>query len=428
MTFEILLLRQIIHCIKNNNTGINSKKIKYTYYIFMKSVVMEIINPHAYRFYSVLILLYFSDMILLLSNIWNSLSVTNSPLFLGCILSIGVLFPIALKKINSNHAGSAVGLPGLYLRRIIVFAVILVGALFGIADTWIGFIITSLCIGYLSLLTLTVLEAANTKLVLQGHISSQMASRIMQTIVQLGSFFGAMASGYLLLALNFNKLICFICIFDIIISATARFIFFEKPETRVKKSEIEHSISRKHLPANLIYLCIVIALVGLHISAFNVLTPVIFQNIKNLGSQYFGLCSAAAGLGAFSAAFVNINWFRFIIPAIILFLADCIFTLSWHPYFAVLACLFIGFSINTIRINARKFIIDNTSNDTQADQVSGMSALMYTLAQSIGPMIFGILTGSAVLGAYSAIYLFPAVALVMFVWVIIVRGMSGVIK
>lgn len=396
--------------------------------LFTKSAIMEIIKPHAYRFYSVLILLYFSDMVLLLSNIWNSLRVTNSPLFLGSILSIGVLFPIALKKINANHARSSIGLPGLYLRRIVVFGVILVGALFGIADTWIGFIITSLCIGYLSLLTLTVLEAANTKLVLQGHISSQMASRIMQTIIQLGSFFGAMASGYLLLALNYNNLICFICIFDIIVSATARFIFFEKSETGMSKSDILHNLSRKYLPTNLIYLCIVIALVGLHISAFNVLTPVIFQNVKDLGSQYFGLCSAAAGLGAFSAAFVNIDWFRFMIPAITLFLADCIFTLSWHPYFAVLACLFIGFSINTIRINARKFIIDHTSNDTQADQVSGLSALMYTLAQSIGPMMLGILTGSAVLGAYSAIYLFPAVALVMFVWVVIIRRMLGVIK
>ena len=389
---------------------------------------MEIIKPHAYRFYSVLILLYFSDMVLLLSNIWNSLRVTNSPLFLGSILSIGVLFPIALKKINANHAHSSIDLPGLYFRRIIVFGVILVGALFGIADTWIGFIITSLCIGYLSLLTLTVLEAENTKLVLQRHISSQMASRIMQTIVQLGSFFGAMASGYLLLALNYNNLICFICIFDIIVSATARFIFFEKSKIGISKSDIPHNLSKKHLPTNLIYLCIIIALVGLHISAFNVLTPVIFQNVKDLGSQYFGLCSAAAGLGAFSAAFVNIAWFRFMIPAIILFLADCIFTLSWHPYFAVLACLFIGFSINTIRINARKFIIDHTSNDTQADQVSSLSALMYTLAQSIGPMMFGILTGSAVLGAYSAIYLFPTVALIMFVWVVIIQRMSGVIK
>ena len=92
---------------------------------------------------------------------------------------------------------------------------------------------------------------------------------------------------------------------------------------------------------------------------------------------------------------------------------------------AIVACLFIGFSINTIRINARKTIIDKTSNDNEADQVSSLSALMYTLAQSIGPMVFGILTGSAVLGAYSAIYLFPAVALIMFLWIALVRSLSG---
>ena len=386
---------------------------------------MEIMNPHAYRFYSLLVLLYFSDMVLLLANIWNSLRVTNSPLFLGCILSIGVIFPLILKKLARGHEQKSISLAGLYLRRIIVFAVILVESLFAIADTWIGFIITSLCIGYLSLLTLTVLEAANTKLVLQGHISSQMASRTMQTIVQLGSFFGAMASGYLLLFLNYNKLIALICIFDIIVSATARFIFSEKSGPTIGEANRPAHLSGKPLPRSLIYLCIVIALVGLHISAFNVLTPIIFQKVKNLNSEYFGLCSAVAGLGAFSAAFINIGWFRFLIPAIVLLLADLIFTLSWHPYMAIVACLFIGFSINTIRIHARKTVIDKTSSDNEADQVSSLSALMYTLAQSIGPMVFGILTGKAVLGAYSAIYLFPAVALVMFVWIVLVRSSSG---
>ncbi len=386
---------------------------------------MEIMNPHAYRFYSVLVLLYFSDMVLLLSNIWNSLRVTNSPLFLGCILSIGVIFPLILKKLARGYEQKSISLAGLYLRRIIVFAVILVESLFSIADTWIGFIITSLCIGYLSLLTLTVLEAANTKLVLQRYISSQMASRTMQTIVQLGSFFGAMASGYLLLFLNYNRLITLICIFDIIVSATARFIFSEKSGPTIGTPNRPAHFSGKSLPKSLIYLCIIIALVGLHISAFNVLTPIIFQKVKNLNSEYFGLCSAVAGLGAFLAAFINIGWFRFLIPAITLLLADLIFTLSWHPYVAIVACLFIGFSINTIRIHARKTIIDKTSNDNEADQVSSLSALMYTLAQSIGPMLFGILTGKAVLGAYSAIYLFPAVALVMFVWIVVARILSG---
>lgn len=386
---------------------------------------MEIMNPHAYRFYSLLVLLYFSDMVLLLANIWNSLRVTNSPLFLGCILSIGVIFPLILKKLARGREQKSISLAGLYLRRIIVFAVILVESLFAMADTWIGFIITSLCIGYLSLLTLTVLEAANTKLVLQGHISSQMASRTMQTIVQLGSFFGAMASGYLLLFLNYNKLIALICIFDIIVSVTARFIFSEKSGPTIGEANRPAHLSGKPLPRSLIYLCIVIALVGLHISAFNVLTPIIFQKVKNLNSEYFGLCSAVAGLGAFSAAFINIGWFRFLIPAIVLLLADLIFTLSWHPYMAIVACLFIGFSINTIRIHARKTVIDKTSNDNEADQVSSLSALMYTLAQSIGPMVFGILTGKAVLGSYSAIYLFPAVALIMFVWIVLVRSSSG---
>ena len=80
----------------------------------------------------------------------------------------------------------------------------------------------------------------------------------MQTIVQLGSFFGAMASGYLLLALIYNNLISPICIFDIIISSMVLFIVFEKSVTTIEKANRPRHLSVP-FATSLIYLWFIFA-------------------------------------------------------------------------------------------------------------------------------------------------------------------------
>ncbi len=375
-------------------------------------------NP-ATRFYTLLVLLYFSDMVLLLSNIWNSLKVTASPLFMGITLSVGTAIPFILKKTRITLLKYTLNVHELYKRRIVVFSLLLIISLLNYSDSPPGFIITSLVIGYLSLITLSTLEASNTKLVLGGHITSEKASRIMQTVVQIGSFFGAMVSGFLLTSIKFNTLIMLICLFDIIVSACGHFLFSEQASTVQDENTTQANHTPVKISKTLKILCISIGLIGLHISAFNTLTPILFQTIKELSAEYFGTCSAVAGAGAFSTAFVNVRIFRYLLPALVLMCCDYIFTTSPVAELSIVACFFIGFSINTIRINTRKHMIDQVKNKREAEEVGSYSAALYTFSQSLGPVLFGILTSNNVLGAASSVLLFPFIGFLLFAYMLI---------
>lgn len=376
------------------------------------------LNSAVIRFYSLLVLLYFSDMVLLLSNIWNSLKVTSSPIFLGVTLSVGAALPFLLRKLNVIKVKKFITVSELYKRRVIVYLVLLITSLLHYSDSKFGFIITSLSIGYLSLVTLSTLESSNTRLVLDGHISSQKASRAMQTLVQIGSFFGALASGYFLSKVGYNQLITLLCVFDIVVSLCGNLLYRERTTTAGTNNDEVVAEDDIRLSKKLKYLSIAIGLIGLHICAFNTLTPILFQNVKDLGADYFGACSGVAGIGAFLAAFVDLKSFRLLLPAITLTLADIIFTLSTIPLLSVLVCFFIGFSINTIRINLRKEIIDETTHIHEAHAVAKFSATIYTFSQSIGPLAFGLLTSSLFFGVDSSAYLFPLVGASIFIFII----------
>ncbi|WP_246744185.1 hypothetical protein [Bartonella grahamii] len=287
----------------------------------------------------------------------------------------------------------------LYKRRIIIYSLLLLIALFHYADSPFGFIAVSISIGYLSLITLSTLETYNTKLALGGYISAQKASRIMQTVVQIGAFLGAALSGYLLEAtspqgaaaeIGYNGLIVALCVFDIIISLIAGYIIFCDEYNATDTTAL--ATDKKPVPTpqanglsrELKLLCVCIVLIGFHICAYNTLATILFQSVKNFGSEYYGLCSAVAGMGAFLAAFIKIPRFEFILPALMLSVADLIFSTTQSPYLAVVFCFFIGFSMNTMRINARKHTIEATKTEAQAELVGSYSGMLYTLSQSAG--------------------------------------------
>ncbi|WP_375639952.1 hypothetical protein [Bartonella sp. MM55XZML] len=87
-------------------------------------------------------------------------------------------------------------------------------------------------------------------------------------------------------------------------------------------------------------------------------------------------------MSAFLAAFIKIPRFEFILPALMLSVADLIFSTTQSPYLAVVFCFFIGFSMNTMRINARKHTIEATKTEAQAELVGSYSGMLYTLSQS----------------------------------------------
>lgn len=389
-----------------------------------------------FRFYGLVVLLYLSDMVLFLSNLWNAYRITSSSVFLGVTMALGTLTPYLLKKSGFLHIKSSLRLIDLYKRRIIIYSLLLLIALFHYVDFPFGFIAVSISIGYLSLITLSTLETYNTKLALSGYISAQKASRIMQTVVQIGAFLGAALSGYLLEAtssqgiaagVGYNGLIAAICLFDIIVSLVAGYVIFRDkhstdsatdvtPLTTEKETTITPQIDE--LTSELKLLCVAIGLIGFHVCAYNTLATILFQSVKNFGSEYYGLCSAVAGVGAFLAAFIKIPRFEFILPALLLSVADVIFSITQLPYLAVVFCFFIGFSMNTMRINARKHMIEATKTEAQAELVGSYSGMLYSLSQSSGYVILGLLTSSTLMGPQAAVYLLPLIGLIIFIYVL----------
>ncbi|WP_375653516.1 MFS transporter [Bartonella sp. OD88NMGDW] len=386
-----------------------------------------------FRFYGLVVLLYLSDMVLFLSNLWNAYRITSSSVFLGVTMALGTLMPYFLKKSGLVRIKASLRLVDLYKRRIIIYSLLLLIALFHYADSPFGFIAVSISIGYLSLITLSTLETYNTKLALSGYISAQKASRIMQTVVQIGAFLGAALSGYLLEAtsprgvaaeIGYNGLIVALCVFDIIISLIAGYIIFcdeykatdtTAPATDKKTAPTPQADG---LSRELKLLCVCIGLIGFHICAYNTLATILFQSVKNFGSEYYGLCSAVAGMGAFLAAFIKIPRFEFILPALMLSVADLVFSTTQSPYLAVVFCFFIGFSMNTMRINARKHTIEATKTEAQAELVGSYSGMLYTLSQSAGYVILGLLTSSALMGPQAAVYLLPLIGLIIFIYIL----------
>ncbi|USP03497.1 MFS transporter [Bartonella taylorii] len=386
-----------------------------------------------FRFYGLVVVLYLSDMVLFLSNLWNVYRITSSSVFLGVSMALGTLTPYLLKKSGLVRIKSSLRLVDLYKRRIIIYSLLILIALFHYADSPFGFIAVSISIGYLSLITLSTLETYNTKLALKGYISAQKASRIMQTVVQIGAFLGAALSGYLLEAtslrgvaagVGYNGLIAALCVFDIIVSLVAGYVIFrdEYSATGVASSATEKKLTpmpqADRLSLELKLLCVCIGLIGFHICAYNTLATILFQSVKNFSSEYYGLCSAVAGVGAFLAAFIKIPRFEFILPALMLGVADLIFSTTQSPYLAVVFCFFIGFSMNTMRINARKHMIEATQTETQAELVGSYSGMLYTISQSAGYVILGLLTSPALMGPQAAIYLLPLIGVIIFIYVL----------
>ncbi|WP_245407029.1 hypothetical protein [Bartonella tribocorum] len=145
--------------------------------------------------------------------------------------------------------------------------------------------------------------------------------------------------------IGYNGLIAAICVFDIIISLVAGYVIFRDKYCADNTTNNLPPATDKEpmlipqadvLSLELKLLCVCIGLIGFHICSYNTLATILFQSVKNFGSEYYGLCSAVAGVGAFLAAFIKIPRFEFILPALMLGLADLIFSTTQSPYLAVI--------------------------------------------------------------------------------------------
>ncbi|KGQ46960.1 hypothetical protein [Gallibacterium anatis] len=375
------------------------------------------INKTTLLFYSNLIFFYFSDMALLMIILWFSYHITQSSLLLATILAISSIFPLIIRKWITKWDLLHLSLKALLKLRIFVYSFIALFVFFFDHHIF-TFIVISLFFGLLSLTLLSTYETENTKLVLRGMLTANLAARLMQTVIQAGAFAGAMIGTLLLDKFSFVFTILAISSLDIFICSIYYF-FVENTREEISKKEIK--IREKSISKQSVFICITLGFIGLHISTFNLTTPIFFQEIHHWNASDFGRASGFAGIGAFLAVFIPITNRKWLLPIGLIFF-DLLFVMNTNLYLMPVFCFLLGFNINSLRIFLREKLILLASNDQQATYLGGLSALYYTLFQAIGSLIIGILISKQFGILNLAQWGLPFIALLLWIFFLKMRG------
>ncbi|MFU2081460.1 hypothetical protein ACLQ9N_02425 [Gallibacterium anatis] len=349
--------------------------------------------------------------------LWFSYHITQSSLLLATILAISSIFPLIIRKWITKWDLLHLSLKALLKLRIFVYSFIALFVFFFDHHIF-TFIVISLFFGLLSLTLLSTYETENTKLVLRGMLTANLAARLMQTVIQAGAFAGAMIGTLLLDKFSFVFTILAISSLDIFICSIYYF-FVENTREEISKKEIK--IREKSISKQSVFICITLGFIGLHISTFNLTTPIFFQEIHHWNASDFGRASGFAGIGAFLAVFIPITNRKWLLPIGLIFF-DLLFVMNTNLYLMPVFCFLLGFNINSLRIFLREKLILLASNDQQATYLGGLSALYYTLFQAIGSLIIGILISKQFGILNLAQWGLPFIALLLWIFFLKMRG------
>lgn len=363
------------------------------------------------RFYASLIFLYFSDMSLLITMMWLSYEITASPFFLGAMLSISAILPMILKRVSGKINLLALTIPDLMEFRIAVY-LSLAAIVYFIGQTIFGLILLSILSGLLSVTILSSYEAKNIQLVLNQQIDKSLSARIMQTVIQVGAFAGAIIGSLILQTWGFKTTVLLIAILDIMVCVVMYLI--EKQtvsSTQIAQQAPSQEIKNKK---NIYLFSILLGIIALHISTFNLTIPIIFQDINHWQITDFGLASGIAGLGAFSAVFFKHRIARLRFLLCLFVIIDLLFTFNQLNTLIMPYCFIIGFCINSIRIFVREQMIGLAENTAQSNYIAATSTLFYILFQSLGSVVLGLLIGIISLDYFTQLLL-PFIALLILV-------------
>lgn len=373
-------------------------------------------NANLIRFYGSLIFLYFSDMSLLITIMWLSYDITNSPFFLGAMLSISAILPILLKKITNRINILSLSIKDLMKLRVVIYLSLVFISYF-IGENIYGLTLLSILAGLLSVTILSSYEAKNIQLVLDKQIDKSYSARIIQTVIQVGAFLGAVIGGFILQSIGFKATILLISSLDI----TVCLIMYitEKSNVVNNNSPFTPQIVEMKNKKAIYLLSLLLGLVALHISTFNLTIPIIFQDINHWEITDFGIASGLAGMGALSAVFFKNNIKKLLFLLTIFVAVDFIFTFNKVIELIIPLCFTIGFCMNSIRIFVRETMISLAENTKQTSYIASISTLFYMLFQSLGSVTLGLLIGFISLDYFTQ-FLLPFIASLILVCFILI--------
>lgn len=373
-------------------------------------------NANLIRFYGSLIFLYFSDMSLLITIMWLSYDITNSPFFLGAMLSISAILPILLKKITNRINILSLSIKDLMKLRVVIYLSLVFISYF-IGENIYGLTLLSILAGLLSVTILSSYEAKNIQLVLDKQIDKSYSARIIQTVIQVGAFLGAVIGGFILQSIGFKATILLISSLDI----TVCLIMYITEKSNVVNNNPPFTpqiVEMKNKKA-IYLLSLLLGLVALHISTFNLTIPIIFQDINHWEITDFGIASGLAGMGALSAVFFKNNIKKLLFLLTIFVAVDFIFTFNKVIELIIPLCFTIGFCMNSIRIFVRETMISLAENTKQTSSIASISTLFYMLFQSLGSVTLGLLIGFISLDYFTQ-FLLPFIASLILVCFILI--------
>lgn len=366
-------------------------------------------------FYSIVSLFTGLDMAIVICMVWFGLKTTGSTFLIGVTLCVATVVPYLCQQLLTRYRRVELNLTRLFYIRLVAFCAILGLSFTDATVAPAGFLLIAFAVGVSSYFTNSTLEAKNTKLVLAGYTNSDTSSRFMQTAIQIGAFSGALLGGLIVDRFSLDQALQIISA-TALVALLAIVLVGATPEApAVAKANAAGSRSQfgNELPRHLLILIVVLSLIGFHIGAFNSLIPIVFQKLNEWNATRFGIASGLAGLGAFSAAVLpRIQLKNYMAIALIL-LADILLVYMHNLYLMMLAAFALGFSINSLRIQVRRALIDATSDARMADTIASKSALYYLLVSASAPMILTFFTTSAFLGIAGARGLMIVAALLL---------------
>lgn len=365
-------------------------------------------------FYSIVSLFNGLDMAIVICMVWFGLKTTGSTFLIGMTLCVATVVPYLCQKLIAKRWNFELSLKRLIYIRLVAFSGIVGMSFTEVALLPAGFLVIAFMVGVSSYFTSSTLESKNTKLVLAGFTNSDTSSRFMQTSIQIGAFSGALLGGLIVDSFPLAQALQIIA-GAAIVSLAAVSLVSSTPDAPAKPATArgQSQAISLDLPKSLFILILVLSLIGFHIGAFNSLVPIVFQKLNEWNATRFGVASGLAGLGAFSAAVLPRIQLKNFLAISFIVLADIVLVYFQNLYLMMAAAFVLGFSINSLRIQVRRALIDATTTASMADVIASKSALYYLLVSASAPMILTFFTTSGFLGLAGArvLMVFAAVLL-----------------
>ncbi len=251
----------------------------------------------------------------------------------------------------------------------------------------------------LSFLTMITVEAIMGEEVLHGRLSSNKASRILQTAIQISAFLGASIAGFVLSIGNMKSVL----IVNAMTYASGALFFILlsrhiKSKNNIKQSSNDSSNKLFRVThTGILWVSLIgLAILTLQISAFNFLVPFISQYEKAWTATEFGYIDAAAGLGAFFCTFVMTERgylsYIWLFSFIGILIGDCLFRFLNNPYYVAVGVFFLGFFVNAFRIKLREFMYESVSSTNEILLWTGRMTAMNAFIKAVSPLALAFIT------------------------------------